>query len=85
MIGMLSSHLMQSDIIMYGLVGGVRVVRWCWVNFECQGILLIWIRIGQGPAALAVGGGGGCLDIFIPVYHFSFSFSLSFGKRPDID
>ena len=21
------------------LVGGGRVVRWCWVNFQCQGIL----------------------------------------------
>ena len=24
----------------------------------------IWIRVGQGPTALAVGAGGGCLDIF---------------------
>ena len=29
-----------------------------------QGVLLIWIRVGQGPTALAVGTGGGCLDIF---------------------
>ena len=28
------------------------------------GILLIWIRVGQGPTALAVGAGRGCLDIF---------------------
>ena len=26
---------------------------------------------GQGPTALAVGAGGGCLDIFILIYHFS--------------
>ena len=32
----------------------------------------IWIIVGQGPAALAVGAGGGCLDIFSLVYHFSF-------------
>ena len=32
----------------------------------------IWIRVGQGPTALAVGAGGGCLDIFTLVYHFSF-------------
>ena len=44
-------------------VGG-RVVRWCWVNFQCRGVLLIWIRVGQGPTALAVGAGGGCLVIF---------------------
>ena len=24
----------------------------------------IWITVGQGPTALAVGAGGGCLDIF---------------------
>ena len=44
--------------------GGGRVMRWCWVNFQCRGILLIWIRVVQGPSALAVGAGGGCLDIF---------------------
>ena len=27
--------------------------------------------VGQGPIALAVGAGGGCLDIFSLVYHFS--------------
>ena len=38
---------------------------------------LIWIVVGQGPIALAVGAGGGCLDIFTLVYHFSpFSPSL---------
>ena len=46
------------------------------------GVLLIWIRVGQGPTALAVGAGGGCLDIFSLVYHFSFSFSLSLGDGP---
>ena len=45
---------------------------WCWVNFQCRGVLLIWIRVGQGPTGLAVGAGGGCLDIFSLVYHFSF-------------
>ena len=24
----------------------------------------IWIKVGQGPIAFAVGAGGGCLDIF---------------------
>ena len=28
----------------------------------------------QGPAALAVGTGGGCLDIFTVIYPFSFLF-----------
>ena len=31
-----------------------------------------WITVGQGPIALAVGAGGGCLDVFTLVYHFSF-------------
>ena len=53
-------------------LGGGRLVRWCWVNFQCWGVLLIWIIVGQGPTALAVGAGGGCLDIFSLVYHFSF-------------
>ena len=51
--------------------GGGRVVRWSWVNFQCRGVLLVWIRVGQGPTALAVGAGGGCLDIFTLIYHFS--------------
>ena len=47
------------------------MVRWCWVNFQCWGVLLIWIIVGQGLTALAVGADGGCLDIFSLVYHFS--------------
>ena len=31
----------------------------------------IWITVGQGPTALAVGTGGGCLDIFTLIYPFS--------------
>ena len=30
----------------------------------------IWITVGQGPTALAVGAGGGCLDIFTLMYPF---------------
>ena len=42
----------------------------------------ILITVGQGPTiALAVGAGGGCLDIFTLVYPFS-SFSLSLGDGP---
>ena len=52
--------------------GGGRVVQWCWVHFQCYGVLLIWIIMGQGPAALAVDAGGGCLDIFSLVYRFPF-------------
>ena len=31
----------------------------------------IWITVGQGPTALAVGAGGGCLDIFTLICPFS--------------
>ena len=46
------------------------MVQWCWVNFQSRGVLLTWIRVGQGPAELAEGAGGGCLDIFSLIYHF---------------
>ena len=52
--------------------GGGRVERRCWVNFQCRGVLLVWMTVGQGPIALAVGAGGGCLDIFSLIYLFSF-------------
>ena len=41
----------------------------------------IWITVGQGPTALAVGAGGGCLDIFTLMSCLS-SFSLSLGDGP---
>ena len=40
---------------------GGRTVRWCWINFQCRGVLLIWITVGLGPTALAVGACGDCL------------------------
>ena len=52
--------------------GGGRVVRRCWINFQCRGVLLIWITVGQGPIVLAVGAGGVFLDIFALICHFSF-------------
>ena len=48
------------------------MVRRCWVNFQCRGVLLIWIIVGQGPIVIAVGAGRGDLDIFSLFYHFSF-------------
>ena len=32
-----------------------------------------WITVGQGPTALAVDAGGGCMDIFTLIYPFSLS------------
>ena len=57
----------------YFYMWGGRVVRRCWVNFQCRGVLLIRITVGQVPTVLAVGTGGDCLDIFFSlVYQFSF-------------
>ena len=56
-------------------------------NLSVPGRPTNWIVVGQGPIALAVGAGGGCLGHFSLVYHFtplSLSLSLS-GKRPDLD
>ena len=58
---------------------GGRVVRRCWVNFQCRGVLLIWIIVGEGPTVLAVGAGG-------VVWTFPSLFLLPLsGRRPDID
>ena len=42
----------------------------------------IWITVGQGPTALVVGAGGGCLDIFTLICPFLSSFFLSLGDGP---
>ena len=42
----------------------------------------IWITVGQGPTALVVGTGGGCLDNFTLIYPFLCSFSLSLRDGP---
>ena len=44
----------------------------------------IWITVGQGPTALAVGAGGGCLKFLLSSI-LSFLFLPLFGRRPDID
>ena len=44
----------------------------------------IWLTVGQGPAALAVGAGGGCLGILLSSV-LSLLFLPLFGRRPDID
>ena len=53
-----------------------------WVVRKCRGVLLMWIIVGQGPIVLAVGVGGGCLDIFFSHLSLLFSFSLYLGDGP---
>ena len=46
--------------------GGAKVLG----KLPVPGRPTIWIIVGQGPTALAVGAGGGCLDIFTLIYPF---------------
>ena len=50
-----------------GWSGGAMVLG----KLPVPGRPTIWITVGQGPTALAVGAGGGCLDIFTLICHFS--------------
>ena len=49
-----------------GWSGGAMVLG----KLPVPGRPIIWIKVGQGPTALAVGAGGGCLDIFTLIYPF---------------
>ena len=60
------------------------MVRRCWVTFQCLGVLLIWMIVGQGPIALAVGADGSCLDILLSTI-FSLLFLPLSGRWLDID
>ena len=57
------------------------VVGWCDVlgKLPVPGRPTIWITVRQGPTALALGAGGGCLDIFYSHLSIFSSFSLSLG------
>ena len=76
---MVQHHAIKILCLCFGVICSQKkhfkwVVWWCWVNFQCRGILQIWIREGQGPTVLAVGAGGGCLDIFSLIYQISQDF-----------
>ena len=58
------------------------MVRWCWVNFQCRGVLLLLIIVGQGPIALAVATDGVGFGHFFSRLSFLSSFSLSLGDGP---
>ena len=60
-----------------GGAGGAMVLG----KLPVPGRPTIWITVGQGPTALAVGAaGGGCLDIFTLIYPF-FPLSPSLWER----
>ena len=47
------------------------------------GVVLVWIRVGQGPTALAVGAGG-VVWTFLLSSILSLLFLPLFGRRPDM-
>ena len=80
------THLKETDNVTirnytafhtWGWSGGAMVLG----NLPVPGRPTNLITVGQGPIALAVGAGGGGLDIFTLIYPF-FSFSLSLGDGP---
>ena len=52
--------------------------------FQCRGVLLIWIIVGQGPIGLAVCAEGFFFGHFFSRLSFLVPFSLSV-SRPDTD
>ena len=64
-------------------MGGGRVVRWCWVNFQCRGVLQFGYSRARAYCAHSRCGWG----LFGHFYsHLSFlSFLPLFGRRLDID
>ena len=62
-----SSANTVTTINLMGWLGGAMVLG----KLSVPGRPTIWITVGQGPTALAVGAGGGCLDIFTLIYPFS--------------
>ena len=56
------------------------MVRWCWVNFQCRGALLIFVIVEQEPIGLAVNADGVRLDFFLSsIFSFFLSPSLEDG------
>ena len=63
---------------MRGWSGGAKVLG----KLPVPGRPTIWITVGQGPNALAVGAGGGLFGYFYSPLSFLFSFSLFLGDGP---
>ena len=64
---MVMNCVLQNNSLPFKQSGGAMVLG----KLPVQGRPIIWITVGQGPTALTVGAGGGCLDIFTLIYPFS--------------
>ena len=64
--------MVNKKFTFFGWLGRAMVLG----SFQCQGVLLLWHTVGQGPAVLAAGAGwvGYVLFIFInlvyPIFRF---------------
>ena len=76
-MGQLRVMLTQHHWAEGGWSGGAMVLG----KLPVPGRPTVLIIVGQGPIALAVGAGGGGLDIFTLIYPCS-AFSLSLGDGP---
>ena len=63
----MTSNNYISPMKFWGWSGGAMVLG----KLPVLGRPTIWMIVGQGPIALAVGAGRGCLDIFTLLYLFS--------------
>ena len=66
------------------LLGGGRVVRWCWVNFQCRGVLQFGFSRARAYCACSRCGWG-VVWTFLLSSILSLLFLPLFGRRPDID
>ena len=62
--GLLANDYSGFTKLGWGWSGGAMVLG----KLPVPGRPTIWIKVGQGPTALVVGAGGGCLDIFTLIY-----------------
>ena len=62
----------------YSVTGGGRGMRWCWINFHCRGILLMWVKGLLRLQWMRVG----IVCTFYSRLSFPISFSLSLGDGP---
>ena len=53
-------------------------------KLPCRGVLLLWIKVGQGPGALAVGAVGAVWTLLLSSI-LSLFFLPVFGSRSDMD
>ena len=68
--------------VLFSLIKGWSAGAMVLGKLPVPGHPTIWITVGQGPIAPAVGAGGSCLDIFTLIYPFFSSFLLSLGDGP---